>query len=161
MSKTSKEQLAIYLNDHLGGSVGALALLEDLIACTKDGSQQTALAELLREIQGDQQVLRDMMKTAQIKESATKKGLAWLTEKLTSPKLLKRVRGGGGLGSLQALEALYLGITGKLLLWRVLESTVGHSVFPGVDFEHLSIRADTQRRQVDKMRCAAASQVLG
>jgi hypothetical protein len=62
---------------------------------------------------------------------------AWLGEKVSRVKL--RRRAAGGLGTFEALEALALGILGKLALWRALAVIAAvDGRLGGMDFDHLS-----------------------
>ena len=63
------DDLAIYLNDHLAGSVGALEMLDHLIK-TYEGKPIAQLCrEWREEISADQDALRDIMRALDVKES--------------------------------------------------------------------------------------------
>jgi hypothetical protein len=72
-----------------------------------------------------------------------------------------RRRAAGGLGTFEALEALALGILGKLALWRALAvSAAADARLRGVDFDHLAARAQAQHARVEERRLEAARVVL-
>jgi hypothetical protein len=54
----SKEELPIYLNDHLAGSVGALELLDRLIKTYKGKPLERFFHDLRNEIEADQDTSR-------------------------------------------------------------------------------------------------------
>src|SRR4051812_35762756 len=109
-----QENLSVYLNDHLAGSVGAVSLIDDLLAGEIDASLKAVLTTLRREIEEEQGLLRSIMEAHGFKEGTAKKLSAWLVEKMSSFKVGGKHGDGNCLPVVQALEVLYLGITGKL-----------------------------------------------
>jgi hypothetical protein len=152
--------LTTYLNDHLAGSVAALELMSHLLE-GNPGSGRDELARIRAEIEEDQQTLQRILSDMGGKESPVRKAAAWLTEKLGQVKLRLDDNGAGELRVLEALEALGLGIQGKLMLWRALEAVRG-SVPPlgGIDLQQLRQRAERQFRQVEELRLQAARVAL-
>jgi hypothetical protein len=66
----------------------------------------------------------------------------------------------GAVGKLEALEALAVGIQGKLALWRTLQVAPDRRL-SGVDFERLRARALAQYDEVEERRLEVARVVLG
>jgi hypothetical protein len=65
------------------------------------------------------------------------------------------------MGLLQAFEVLVLGITGKQLLWRALNASLGSSpLLRGADLSRLEERAIEQIERVEAKRLEAAREVL-
>jgi hypothetical protein len=60
----SKEELPIYLNDHLAGSVGALELLDRLIQTYKGKPLEQFFNDLRNEIDADQDTLQDLIENS-------------------------------------------------------------------------------------------------
>jgi len=157
----SSKQLGTYLNDHLAGSVAALELVEHLAKNYPDTTLETFFAELHADISADQDVLRDLLRTFEEKESTVRKAGAWLLEKLGRAKLGLSENQANGTGLLEALEALVLGITGKGLLWRALAAASATSPqLQGIDYADLEQRAVAQRNRVEEKRLAAARQAF-
>jgi uncharacterized protein DUF892 len=149
------DNFAAYLNDHLAGSVAAIELIDDLISASKEGSLKAFLSDLKREIQADQKVLEEVIERADENESVTRKAAAWVTEKLARTKFKIGGEDFGGLGLLQALEMLALGIRGKELLWRALEQST--TPLPGnMDLADLKRRALEQQQRLEQRRLEAA-----
>lgn len=117
-----RTHLHTYLNDHLAGSVGALELLDHLVASSTDEAWRTFFVELRAEIAAEQAILQKLVDDLGAHESALRQTGAWVLEKLSHLKLQLGVCG-DGLGLLQALESLAVGITGKRSLWRLLGAT--------------------------------------
>ena len=157
----STEQLSTYLNDHLAGSVAALELIEHLGKQHANTELETFFADLHRDVSADQDVLRDLLHTFNAKESTMKKASAWVMEKLGRSKLELGDEDAGGVGLLQALEGLALGITGKQLLWRALAAAAtAMPQLQGIDYARLEARAVEQRDRVEVKRLAAARQAF-
>ncbi len=152
--------LTTYLNDHLAGSVAALELLGHLLE-RDPGSGRDELARIRAEVEEDQQLLQRILGDMGGKESPIRKAAAWLTEKLGQVKLGLDDKGSGELRVLEALEALGLGIQGKLLLWRSLEAVRGSvPSLGGIDLQQLQQRAEQQFRRVEELRLRAARVAL-
>jgi hypothetical protein len=155
----SWESLTTYLNDHLAGSVAALELLDHLLK-HKSGLGNE-LSRLRAEIEDDQQVLRRIVNDLGARESSVRKAAAWLSEKLGQAKLRWDDRGQGDLMLLEALEALGLGIQGKLALWRGLAAVAGSvPALRELDLQRLQQRAAGQFDRVDAIRLQVARTAL-
>jgi hypothetical protein len=153
----SVTELSTYLNDHLAGSVAALELVEYLSKNYPDTSLETFFAELHADISADQDVLRDLLNTFDAKESTVRKAGAWVAEKFGRAKLNLDQHQVTGVGLLEALEGLVLGITGKGLLWRALAAASQTTPqLKGPDYAELEQRAVAQRNRVEEKRLAAA-----
>ena len=154
------KNLTAYLNDHLAGSVAAIELMDDLIGASKDESLRGFLSSLKRDIQADQKILEELIDRAAEKESVTRKAAAWVTEKVVRAKFKIGGEDLGGLGLLQALEMLALGIRGKESLWCALEQA--GTPLPGkIDLAELKRRAVEQQHRVEHRRLEAARAAFG
>ena len=153
------DPLATYLHDHLAGAVVAINLLEAL----RDQHAGEPLGQfavgLLVEVEADRAVLQGVAERVGAGPSGLKEATAWLGEKVSRWKL--RRRAAGGLGTFEMLEALALGILGKLALWRALAAVVATDARSGgVDFGHLAARAEAQHARVEERRMEAARTTL-
>lgn len=155
----SAQQLHIYLNDHLAGSVAAIELLDDLIEHQPTHRLAKFFNKMRDAIAADQETLRSLMEKIGAKESALRKAGAWLGEKIGRAKL--RFSEEDSIGLLQALEALLLGVTGKQLLWRSLALISSDVIeLQGADFAELESRAKEQIAQLDAERLQLSREVL-
>lgn len=151
------EILPIYLNDHLAGSVAALELLNHLRKLSKGTEREKLLATLQSDIEEDQQVLKELLRQLGEPQSGVRKAAAWLTEKVGEAKLKLDDPGSGELRFLEALEALELGITGKLGLWRALRVAADWvPQIKSLDLANLEQRAKAQQERVETERLKAA-----
>lgn len=152
------DALATYLHDHLAGSVHAVNILESLRDQHPNEPLGKFASSLLVEVQGDRETLRGLAERIGAGASELKEFTAWLSEKVSRLKLR---HGGNGLGTLEALEFLELGIHGKWALWRALAVVAtSDSRLQGVDFQALSARAEAQRSLVEERRLEVARAVL-
>jgi hypothetical protein len=155
----SRDGLAIHLNDHLAGSAGAVELVERTIGQNEGTAVARTLAEILSQIREEQQVLRDLIGALDSGESPLKKAGAWLAEKAARIKLGDT--GSTALARMQALEALAIGIQGKLALWRALQRVADrYPELADIDLVKLERRAREQFERVEEHRIEAAVEAL-
>jgi hypothetical protein len=155
------KQLAVYLNDHLAGSVAAIELLDHLIKGQTGQRLEKFLVDLRQDIERDQEVLRDLIRKLDLGESAVRKAGAWIAEKLGRAKFAGVGEQSSDLGLMQALEGLALGITGKELLWRALQTLETNlPQLQGIDLGRLEQRARDQVDRVDRERLHLAREAF-
>jgi hypothetical protein len=150
--------LPSYLNDHLAGAVAALELLDHLIR-TKGQPLENFLVDLKRDIEADVDVLRGLLDSTRAKESIFRKTAGWIAEKFARAKFKAAGEEVGGLGLVQALETIELGIRGKQLLWRAL-SVSNWPPVRDVDLVQLEKRAVEQQERVEKKRMEVAREAF-
>jgi len=146
------DSLPTYLHDHLAGSKFAIDVLEFL----RDQHTGEPLAEfaaaLLAELEEERRVVHGILGRAGNGSPVLKEAAAWVGEKVSQFKLRR-----GAFGTFEALEALALGILGKLAMWRVLAIIAqADARVRGIDFEQLGARAQAQHAQVEEFRLQAA-----
>lgn len=154
------DRLSIYLNDHLAGSTIGLELAKRTAASNRDSDVfGPPLARICGEIEEDRETLRRLMAELGVRRNPLKPALAWIGERAGRLKPNGQLRGYSPLSRLIELEGLYVGISGKSRLWKVLEATVGERL-PGTDFDALGERADRQRTEVEQLQEEAARLAL-
>jgi hypothetical protein len=155
------EHRATYLNDHMAGAVAALELLEQLESSYAGTEKAKEFSEIRADIAADRDELKALMGRLQVTQSAPRKATAWVTGKMAELKLRLDDRATGPLRLLETVEAVALGIEGKLSLWRALAAA--SEVTPalqGVDYDRLARRAQEQRRRMETIRLEAARAAL-
>jgi hypothetical protein len=153
-----RDNLHLYLNDHLAGSITAIEMIDNVVEQHPDDRFGEFFRELRIEIQSDQEKLRDLIQKVGAEESTIRKTGAWLAEKLSRAKIGDAH---DSIALLQALEGLVLGITGKELLWRCLAGVEQN--FPalqGMDFGALQQRATDQLQRVETLRLEIAREAF-
>ena len=145
------DHLTTYLNDHLAGSTAALELLEHLERA--DAELAGFARDLRRDIEDDRGELEALIAKLGSSPSVLRQAAAWVTEKVARLKLSADDPVGDTLKRLEALEAVAIGIHGKSLLWRVLQSVPAAA---GPDYAALISRAEEQKGRVEAARLSAA-----
>lgn len=157
----ANDALNTYLNDHLAGSVTAIAMLDHLIESSKSAEIKGTLHRLRDEIAEDQQTLEDVLARVGGRKSALRQVGGWLAERMNRLKLMVDDPVKGTLARLESLEMLTLGILGKRALWRSLTAVVpGRRELEGIDFDRLISRAEQQHDRAEAMRLDSARRVL-
>jgi len=158
----SKEQLPVYLKDHLAGSVAALELVNHLIETYKGKPLEEFFQNLRDEIDADQDTLQDLIEKLGEQESAVRKAGAWVAEKVSRAKIRLSDSEKNQLGLLHALEGLVLGITGKRALWTALAGAADAvPELRELDYARLQKRAAEQCDRVEAKRLEVAREVFG
>lgn len=161
-SPTPGRLLEIYLADHLAASTAGLALARR----TAESNAGTALGDVLRrlsmEIEEDRRTLQAIVAQLGLRKSKPKEAVAWFGEKVARLKLNGQFRGYSPLSRIVELEALSVGVAGKLALWQSLESVPALSEqLSRFDLDQLSERARRQRAEIEEQRINAARETFG
>ena len=157
----ASSSLATYLNDHLAGSTGALALLAHLAHREPNAVIASELMVLHADVAADRRELERLMATLQIAVRRPRRVLAWAVEKMGEVKLRVGDRSDGSLRLLEGLEAVAIGVEGKLALWQALAAASVNPPPPdAIDYGQLIERARQQRQRVEVVRLRAAKQAL-
>lgn len=154
--------LAIYLNDHLAGATVGLELAQRAAASNRGSDYGRFLEQLTDEIRSDRESLLEIMRSLDIGVDRVKVSAAWAAEKLGRLKLNGRLLGYSPLSRLVELEALALGVAGKLAMWRALgrlEPSRAELFKPELD--ELIARAQRQLEGLETQRQAAVGDALG
>ena len=114
------------------------------------------------EIEEDRRTLQRIVAELGFRESRSKDAVAWIGEKVGRLKLNGQIRGYSPLSRVLELEALSVGVAGKLALWQSLQAVSALSErFPDCDLDRLSERARRQRTEIEEQRIAAARETFG
>ena len=154
--------LGIYLNDHLAGATAALELARRTRAQNKGNDVGRYLEGFVGEVVQDRDALRSVMAAVRVTENPAKRAAGWLAEKVGRLKLNGRLVGYSPLSRLEELEALCLGVEGKLSLWKTLKVAARTEPrLAGVDLDRLARRAQQQRTNLQRLRGRAATEAFG
>jgi hypothetical protein len=151
---TSNSSIGVYLNDHLGGSTAALELLNKMRSSNEGGEFGGVLDVLYHDVEADRAALETVMDGLGISCDPIKQAGGWMLEKLSRIKFNALVTGREDLSRLMEIEALCLGIEGKLAGWHTLKVLSLSGV--GVDLDALIERASDQRSRLEPHRMDAA-----
>jgi hypothetical protein len=152
--------LEAYLTDHMAGSVSASDLARRG-AKNNAGPIGTFFAGLARDIDIDRRTLGSIASQVGVQAHPLKQAGAVAAERLSRFKIDHRVTGSAELSLLLELELLYLGIEGKHVLWRTLETVARNDPrLAEFDFGKLAERAQEQLGAVEEQRLAVAASAL-
>ncbi len=137
--------LGIYLNDHLAGATGGVELARRVAAARRGEEAGDALLRFAADVAADRAALLDIMAALDVPVRAYKVYAGWIGEKAGRLKLNGRLLARSPLSSLEELELMRLGVTGKAAGWRTLRLLADAD--PRLDrdrLDELIARADSQ-----------------
>jgi len=150
-----------YIRDHLAGARAAVEMLEHLSQEAGEPAVRELAGSLLVEVEADRGVLQQLAEELGGGASPVKEVAAWFGEKLSRLKLGGATNGRAGLPLFEALEALGLGIQGKLALWQALGVAAERDDrLTNLDYDALARRALDQHGRVEACRIELARRVL-
>jgi hypothetical protein len=153
--------LAIYLNDHLAGATVGAELARRAAGSNSGSAYGQFLDELVTEIRSDRESLLEIMRSLGVRVDRVKISAAWAAEKLGRLKLNGQLFGYSPLSRLVELEALTLGVTGKLSLWRALDQIEAERPDLSKDkLQTLIARAQRQLESLEEQRRNAVADAL-
>lgn len=154
--------LGIYLNDHLAGATAGLELAKRCAGRNRGSEIGKKLEKIVKEIEEDRASLRLVMKRLGATENVAKTSLAWVAERTGRLKLNGHLLTYSPLSRLEELEALRLGVEGKLALWRTLKEARGADPrLEGIDLDELARRAERHSGELEPMRLEAGVGAFG
>lgn len=156
----SNRELGVYINDHLTGATGGVALARRAASNSTDKERAAMWRSVASEIEEDREMLDQVRVLVGVKPSRYMYVLGWLGEKLGRLKPNGHLWRRSELGQLLELEMLVIGVTGKLALWKALER-LDDPRLRGVDLERLCERAETQRSRLEQFRISLVPSALG
>jgi hypothetical protein len=150
-------RLAIYLNDHLAGSVAGTELAKRALRENRGSSFGEFLEWLLGQILEDRATLERLMGELGVSKSRVKRTLAFALERVGRLKLNGQLTGYSPLSRLVELEGLALGVAGKRALWVALQEIAGTEPrLREFDFDLLRRRAEEQLAELERHRVESA-----
>ena len=157
----NRKLLGIYLNDHLAGSTVGVELARRARRSNEGNEYGDVLERIAREIEEDRETLKGLMDSLEIGHDRVKVGGAWVAEKFGRLKPNGRLLSYSPLSRLVELEALALGISGKLSLWEALREVAAEDArLDADDLARLADRAERQRKEVWQVRQRAAREAF-
>lgn len=167
MTKTSEGQpspehlLAIYLNDHLAGSVVGAQLARRVAAENEGTALHAPLSRLAEDIAADRRSLQQCMTALGVRRHRWKEAVAWALERAGRVKPNGRLTGYSPLSLLVEVEALQSGVRGKWALWHTLiEARANDPRLADADLPRLLQRAEAQSAELDGLHAQAARQAV-
>jgi hypothetical protein len=157
---SASKYLATYLNDHLAGATGGLALARRAASENEGSELGDFLSELAEEIAADRETLTETMAALGVRADPLKVLAARVFERVGRLKPNAQLRGYSPLSPLVELEMLRLGIQGKLAMWRALGEVAGTPPLEPERLAELAARAERQAADVEARRLEVARSAL-
>lgn len=153
--------LKTYLNDHLAGSIGGLALARRARDENAGNPVGEFLVGFIEELEDDRATLKGVMLALELPGDLPKQGSAWLAEKLGRLKLNGRLTSYSPLSRVEELEALCLGTEGRLSMWRSLKRLASKDKrLARFDFAGHISRAEQTRKGLERLRQMASDEAF-
>lgn len=162
MGASALALLGVYLNDHLAGSTGGLALFRRVARAHRGSVVGTEVARLAAEVAQDRAALIDVMRALGIPRRRYKTWLVWVAEKAGRLKLNGRLVRRSPLSTLVELEALRLGVQGKDAGWTTLRTLAERDDrLSALQLDALLDRAHRQAQALEELRVGATAEIFG
>ena len=155
------DALNTYLNDHLAGSTLGLDHARHLEEASTGSDFGIEMSRIADEIEEDRETLIGLMERLDAPRNPVKTATAWVAEKAGRLKFSGLTARDRDLGTYLALEAMSLGVEGKLSLWTGLaEIAPEYPQIAAMDLDRLVARARSQRATLERERLAVAHRAL-
>lgn len=154
--------LKIYLNDHLAASLAVLELAGRCRDNNPEGPLPAFLERFQKEIDEERGAVKEILSRIGGMEDPAKLAAAWLLEKAGRFKLNGKLLGYSDLSRLEELEAIVIGVRGKIALWKVLlELAETDERLRGVGLGPLLQQGERQHEEAETFRRKAAMRAFG
>lgn len=163
MNVSEREKLlGIYLNDHLAGSAGGLALARRIAENHRRTTVHEQTATIATDIEQDRDALLAIMRALHIRPKQVRAQVAVLAERAARLKLNGHLLTRSPLSSVLEFEGMRLGVEGKLACWRsLLRVADQYAKLDVARLDELCRRAEDQIALLDQMRLNAVATALG
>jgi hypothetical protein len=161
MATESERLLHIYLADHWAGAGGGVALAKRIAKENSDNEIGREMADIAMAIEEDQAALERLMARLGARRRTWRKIGAQIGELTARLKPNGKLVGYSPLSRVLELEAMIMGVSGKLELWRaLLELGATDPSLDPPELERLHGRAEDQRRRLEQLHGRAAAQAF-
>lgn len=151
----SARNLAIYLNDHLAGSLAGQMLVNRLASNNGETPWAPELSTMAQEIREERRTLRAVRAVLGVEGGVFKRVVAVAFALLTTLKT--NLMGNSALGRLEELEALLAGVSSKRGLWVSLQAcAAAKPELARFDLSGLEQQAARQAKTLRKLQERAA-----
>lgn len=150
--------LGIYLNDHLAGATAGAGRARHLANASRGTALASDLDPLATEIAQDREILKELMRRLDIPARRYKICAGWVLEQAGRLKSNGRVVRRSPLSTMVELEALRMGVTGKVAVWQTLRrlSDTEDRLTPQL-LDDLLDRAHRQLRTLEELHLQQAT----
>jgi hypothetical protein len=158
----SRTLLGIYLNDHLAGAMAGVELARRLARTEGEWAGNGKLERLAEEIEQDRDTLQQLMSVLGEPVRRLEMVTGWAAEKAGRLKLNGRLVSRSPLSRLVELEAMRLGVEGKVAGWRTLRARADvDSRLDAAKLDELITNGRSQITRLERLRARAAAELFG
>jgi hypothetical protein len=158
----NSKYLVTYLRDHLAGSEAGLRRFQAAAKKNEGTPLGRFLDKCVAELLDEREVLRTVLKAAGGTPPLIKQPLAFVGERMARLKPNGHLLRYSPLSRLEDLEALRLGVEGKMCMWRAMyELSRREPKLNVADFEALFLQAEQQAERLERFRVQAALLAFG
>jgi hypothetical protein len=158
----SRTLLGIYLNDHLAGATAGVDLARRLTRNEGEWAGNGKLERIAEEIEQDRATLLEIMASLGEPVRRVEMWAGWAAEKAGRFKLNGRVVARSPLSRLMELEAMRLGVEGKVAGWRTLRARATvDSRLDADKLDELITNGRSQITRLERLRSRAAEELFG
>ena len=157
----AEKTIELYLNDHLAGSTFGVDLARQICDRSEGTPFGRTMATVAAQIEQDRDTLVELIERFDVSRNPVKAAATWVAEKASRVKLSGATAGDPDIGMFMALEAMVLGVTGKLRLWEALRHV--SAAFDELDEAEVDTLVERARSQIETLeaeRLALASRTL-
>src|SRR5436190_11656526 len=122
MAPEADTAVRVYLDDHLAGAATGVRLARKIAQRSDGSAEQAAFARLADDVEADRIALRHVRRSLGLPRRSPKELLGIGAEYVSRLKFVVVSYRDPGAGRLLELEALGMGIQGKLAMWRALDA---------------------------------------
>lgn len=158
---TEGKRLRIYLNDHLAGATGGVALARRCLENNRGTRYEAFLAALAEGVETDRQALVDVIFRLGLGRNPTKVLAAHVVERVSRLKLNGQLRGYSPLSRVVEIEGLCAGVEAKRSMWRALRGvTADYPALADLPVDDYIERASRQRDELERHRLDAVREAF-
>ncbi|MFC7335971.1 hypothetical protein ACFQY0_02175 [Haloferula chungangensis] len=152
-----KEDLEIYLNDHLAGAAGGLSLVTHLAETATEAMERSFFEDLKRTISRDRDTLMQIIQELGFSAGVVRQAVGSASTRAGIWRMEIHGMNIGELGRFEMIELLAVGIHGKCLLWKTLTLlAMLRPEWKSMDFQSLVRSAEDQSQQIEEYRSREA-----
>jgi hypothetical protein len=152
--------LAIYLNDHLAASAGAVALARR-IAGSREGAEGGETRRLVQHVEEDRATLAAIAQRLGVRRTRYKESFAVGAERIGRLKPNGALVRRSPLSDVVEYEALAVAVAAKRRLWLTVRGLTGtRAELDESELDELACRADHQLEIVERLHSAAVAKAF-
>lgn len=158
---STRTRVRIYLNDHLAGATGEVALARRCLANNRGTRFEEFLVDFLGQVEEDRRALDSLVGRVGLHRNRAKALAGLAVERVSRLKLNGQLRGYSPLSRVIEFEGLCAGVEAKRAMWRALqEIAADYPPFADFPFGEYLERASRQSEELQSRHLDAAREAF-